>query len=582
MVAVPQSVAVETANAGPSAETLAMLDPVRRAIAICSQRSGISALDARLQLASAMALSQGEPAAPMPLFDDVPSFQLSADSDNETARGYFDQGLMLTYGFNHHAAIRSFQAGQALDPGCAMCWWGEALALGPNINAPMDPAANPAALAAIGRAVALRANAAPEGQALIDALATRYSAAPDADRATLDTAYAEAMLAVAARFPDNDEIAVLAAEAAMDTSPWNYWEPGGQVSVGRVGEGVRLIEGVLDRNLVHPQAAHLYIHLMENSGDPTKAEAAADRLAEWIAPSAGHLVHMPAHIFYRIGRYADSIRVNVAAARSDEAYLANVGDDGLYRFGYYPHNVHFIVTSAQMAGDMPTAIRESVRLQRILDTDVAAQIAWIQPIHAAPYMAAAQFAAPERILQMREADLRLPYVVGIRHYARALAYAQLGDADGFGREIAALNAIRTDADLSVMIEQGVPAPELLTLAEAVARARLAYADGAHDQAIALYREAIALEDALPYTEPPYWYYPVSQSLGAALYRAGRYAEAKDAFMAALVKAPANGWALYGLAETERALGNPVEAAAADAALERVWLGADGWLSLDRL
>ena len=579
--AVSQSAAMESRSDGPSAETLAMLDPVRRAVALCSQRNAANLLDGRLKLATAMTMANAG-SDMMPLFDDLPQFQLSADSESEAVRSYFSQGIMLTYGFNHHAAIRSFQAGQALDPDCAMCFWGEALALGPNINAPMMPEAVAPAIAAVERAVALRGNASPQGQALIDALAIRYSSDPEADRAALDAAYADAMLAVAARFPENDEIAVLAAEAVMDTSPWNYWEAGGQAAVGQIGEAVRLIEAVLDRDISHPQAAHLYIHLMENSSDPTRAEAAADRLAEWIAPSAGHLNHMPGHIYYRIGRYADSIRVNITATRSDEAYLANVGDDGLYRFGYYPHNVHFIVTSAQMAGDMPTAIRESVRLQRVLSADIAAQMAWVQPIHAAPYMAAAQFATPERILEMREADSRLPYVTAIRHYARATAYAQLRDAEGFARELEALNTIRAENDLAGMVAQGVPGPELLTLAEAVARARFAYGNGDYDTAITLYQEAIALQDALPYTEPPYWYYPVDQSLGAAYHRAGRHAEAKDAFMAALVRAPANGWALYGLAEAERALGNEVEAAAADAALERVWLGADNWLNMDRL
>jgi tetratricopeptide (TPR) repeat protein len=587
VLAVSQSPARETVNPAiaeaPSAETLAMLDPIRRAVAICSQRAGVSSLAGRLQFASAQTMqSGGGNSGAMPLFDDAPEFQLASASDNESAQAYFNQGLMLTFGFNHHGAIRSFQAAQRLDPECALCWYGEALALGPNINAPMDPAANPAALAAVRQAVARRANTTPEGQALIDAIELRFSDDPAAQRSALDMAYANAMAETAAQFPLNDDIAVLAAEALMDTSPWDYWEPGGRENKGRVGEAVSLIEGVLDRNLDHPQAAHLYIHLMENSEDPTRAELVADRLSGWSAPFAGHLAHMPAHIYYRLGRYEDSIRVNIAATRSDEHYLADVGDDAIYRFGYYPHNVHFIVTSAQMAGDMPTAIRESVRLMRVLDAGVASEIAWIQPIHAAPYMAAAQFADPERVLTLRAADSRLPYVVAIRHYARALAYAQLRDSESFDRELAALNAIRADGDFEVMVAQGVPAPELLTLAEAVARGRMAYAEDRFDDAITLYQEAIAIESALPYTEPPYWYYPVSQSLGAALLAAGRNEEARRAFQAALIKAPVNGWALYGLAAAERALGNPVEAAAADAALERVWLGTPNWLRMDRL
>ena len=239
--AVSQSAAMESRSDGPSAETLAMLDPVRRAVALCSQRNAANLLDGRLKLATAMTMANAG-SDMMPLFDDLPQFQLSADSESEAVRSYFSQGIMLTYGFNHHAAIRSFQAGQALDPDCAMCFWGEALALGPNINAPMMPEAVAPAIAAVERAVALRGNASPQGQALIDALAIRYSSDPEADRAALDVAYADAMLAVAGRFPENDEIAVLAAEAVMDTSPWNYWEAGGQAAVGQIGEAVRLIE----------------------------------------------------------------------------------------------------------------------------------------------------------------------------------------------------------------------------------------------------------------------------------------------------------------------------------------------------
>lgn len=592
LFAVSQSLASESSNPAfaeaPSAEALAMLDPIRRAVSICSQRGGVSSLSGRLQFASTLSItsgtiqSGGAGTETMPLFEGAPEFQLVSASSNETAQAYFNQGLMLTFGFNHNGAIRSFQAAQSIDPDCALCWYGEALALGPNINAPMDPAANPAALAAVQQALARRSNTTPEGRALIDALAVRFSADPEAERTVLDMAYANAMTDVAAQFPHNDDIAVLAAEALMDTSPWDYWEAGGQVNKGRVGEAVDLIEGVLDRNLNHPQAAHLYIHLMENSADPTRAEIAADRLSSWSAPFAGHLAHMPAHIYYRLGRYADAIRVNIAATRSDEHYLSEVGDAAIYRFGYYPHNVHFIVTSAQMVGDMPTAIRESVRLMRVLDADIATQIAWIQPIHAAPYMAAAQFADPERILTLREADSRLPYVVAIRHYARALAHARLADSEGFHRELSALNTLRADGDFELMVDQGVPAPQLLTMAQAVARGRMAYAEERFDDAIALYQEAIAIESALPYTEPPYWYYPVSQSLGAAYLAAGRPEEAKRAFEAALVKAPVNGWALFGLAAAERELGHMVEAAAAEAALERVWLGAPDWLTMDRL
>jgi tetratricopeptide (TPR) repeat protein len=339
---------------------------------------------------------------------------------------------------------------------------------------------------------------------------------------------------------------------------------------------------VLARNAEHPQAAHLYIHLMENGPDPKRAEAAADKLATPLAPTAGHLVHMPAHIYLRLGRWKDSMRVNVDAARADEAWIKASGDKGLVRYGYYPHNVHFIVTSAQMAGDMPTAMRESRRLEKILDPATSAQIAWVQAVNAAPYFAAVQFATPAQILAMKAPDARLPYPTAMRHYARAAAYAYQRNRAGFESELAKLRAMRLSADWKPMADQGVPAPDLLLLAETVARARWQFAGRLYGEAARLYREAIAIEDRIPYMEPPWWYYPVHQSLGAALYRAGRHDEAREAFTAALTRAPNNGWAIYGLAETEQAAGRGLQAAAAKAALKRSWAGDPRLLRLDRL
>lgn len=520
--------------------------------------------------------------APMRLYPDLTVDRFPVSTADAPARGYFNQGLMLAYGFNHAGAVRSFREAQRIDPKCALCWWGEALALGPNINAAMDPRDRDAALAAIARAQAMRGNATLAEQALIDAMAKRYSADPAADRAALDAAYADAMIAVAARFPEQDDIAVLAAEAIMDTTPWNYWGPDKKTPVGRSADAVRLVEQVLARNPAHVQAAHLHVHLMENSADPRRAEAAADRLGRPLAPSAGHLVHMPSHIYHVVGRYADSIRVNIAAARADEAFIRDSGDQGLVRYGYYPHNVHFIVTAAQMAGDMRTAVREAQRLSSLLDPATSAKIAWIQAIDAAPFLAMAQFAAPKAILAMPPADRRLPYPTAMRHYARAVAYAQLRNRAGFDGELSALARLRRSDAFADMIAQGVPAPDLLALAEAVARGRLAFAQGRYAEAATHYRAAIALEGAIPYQEPPYWYFPVNQALGAALLRAGKPQDASAAFRAALVQSPRNGWAVYGLAESEEAQGHALEAAAARKSLEQLWIGDPAWLRVERL
>ncbi|PTQ11583.1 hypothetical protein CLG96_09140 [Sphingomonas oleivorans] len=566
-----------------SAEMLGRLDPSPQLGSICG-RQGMrgQALRARLQLAAAYQPAPAMSDDPVTLLPGLGNIRFRISTANDMAQRYFDQGLALTYGFNHAEAIRSFREAQRLDPRCAMCWWGEALAHGPNINAPMAPEVIARAVVASGRASTLKRGATPVERALIDALALRYSDDPKADRAALDRRYADAMLDVARRFPQQDDVALLAAEAVMDTRPWDYWEGDGRTPKGKIGEAIGLVETVLARSPDHPQAAHLYIHLMEASAEPARAEAAADRLARPLAPNAGHLVHMPGHLYFRVGRFADSIRVNVAAARVDEAYLARSKEAGIYRFGYYPHNVHFIVTSAQMAGDMETAIREARRLRAILNTDVSAAMPWVQPVDAAPYLAYAQFASPAEIFALPPPDARLRYATAIWHYARAVARAQQRDDDGFATELAAIREIRETTDFKPMEDQLVPASQLLRLAELVAAGRRAYAHGRYEEAVVLYEQAASLEDGIRYMEPPFWYYPVRQSLGAALFRAGRLKDARQAFLAALAQSPNNGWVLFGLAATHRALGDRVSAAAAETALERAWLGDRRWLRMDRL
>jgi tetratricopeptide (TPR) repeat protein len=445
----------------------------------------------------------------------------------------------------------------------------------------MDTAANARAFGAAAYANWLARNANPAERSLTAAMVKRYSLEPKADRAALDAQFADAMLAGAAQYPSHDDFALLAAEAAMNTRPWDYWDTNKQPKE-RIRDAVRLVEAVLARTPDHPQAAHLYIHLMENGPDPKLAEAAADRLNKPLAPALGHLVHMPAHIYYVRGRWQDSIRSNIAAAKADEAWLKASGDKGLVRYGYYPHNVHFIVASAQMAGEMPTAIREARKLEGLLDPAISAQIAWIQAISAAPYFAAGQFLPPAEILAMRAPDARLAYPQAMRFYARAVARAQQRNRAEFAKELGRLRAVGRGDALASMLAQGVPAADLVRLAEKVALARWAQANGRLNETVQLFREAAAIEQSIPYMEPPYWYYPVNQSLGAALFQAKRYEEARAAFTTALAQSPNNGWILYGLASTERALGRATEAGKAEAALKQAWSGDPRWLRMSRL
>lgn len=557
----------------------AALDPTKAGRAACRglDRSG-AVLDARLALASALAEREGTGA--IGLYPGLDTSDLPLDEMAPDARRYFDQGIAFTYGFNHAAAIRSFRRASELDPTCAMCWWGVALANGPNINAGMDDAQNRMALDALREAERLSTGSSEPVRALIAAQSARYAAGKDADRGALDRAYANAMLALARENPASDDLAALAAESAMNTTPWDYWDEDGEPRP-LIGDAVGLLEKVMARNPAHPQAAHLYIHLLELP-DAKRAEAAADRLRKHGSKRLAHLVHMPAHIYYRLGRYADSIDANADAVAAEEAYLREVGDDGLVRYGYYPHNVHFLLTSAQMMGDVHTIVTQTAKLEQILDVETGRDLYWVQAIYAAPYFAYAEYSSPEAILGLTKEAHPLEYVEAMRHYARAIAFSQQRDRAAFDGELAAMETLIDSPAIAKMDENAFPASTILGVAMEVAKGREAMARSRSEEAIAHFGKAAELQQAIPYNEPPFWYYPVEQSLGAAYYQAGRYEEAKQAFRAALFAAPNSALALYGLQQTERKLGNRLEAAAARQAFENVWRGEDSWLSMGRL
>jgi tetratricopeptide (TPR) repeat protein len=508
-----------------------------------------------------------------PLWDGLGSVAYKISTSSAEAQTYFDQGLRLAYAFNHGEAQRAFRKAQKLDPSCAMCFWGEALVLGPNINLPMQEDAVGPAFAAVQRALALSAtNASPREQALIAALATRYSQDPKADRAPLDAAYAAAMGKVAADFPDDNEIALLYAEAVMDLSPWNYWQPGGHEPNPQSAPIVPTLERVLAKDPNNPGAIHFYIHAVEASDRPQRAEPYADRLRGAI-PGAGHLVHMPSHIYYRVGRYIDALADNKIATTVDEKYLADTNAPmGVYRLGYYPHNVHFVLASAQMAGDGATVIAAAEKLRGLIPDEVARDIAMVHPVKAAPYFAHAQFSGPETILALPDPGDAMPYVKAMWRYSRGIAYASQRNFDAAMAEVGAIVALERTTDFSLLKASGVPGEEVMRLASAAIEGRVAQAQGNFTTAIARFEEAAAIQDTLPYTEPPYWYYPVRQTLAAALLQAGRLAEAEDQFQRALTRAPANGWSYYGLIQVYKARGDATATAQAEAKLAKTWVG----------
>jgi tetratricopeptide (TPR) repeat protein len=385
---------------------------------------------------------------------------------------------------------------------------------------------------------------------------------------------------VAAQFPDDDNIQTLYAEALMDLSPWDYWEAGGGKPKGRTQDIVRSLETVLARSPEHPGATHYYIHMMEASAAPERALPYARRLAAAV-PGAGHLVHMPFHIYYRVGDYKAAVAANKAAVVIDEAYIAREKPVGIYPMAYYPHNVHSLMASAQMAGDGASAVAAAEKLARIVSEDAARAVPMAQPIAVAHYFAHAQFSAPAVVLALRAPGDDLPFVKAMWHYARGVAYAADKNVAAARDEAAAIERLAT-GDFSALTAAGIPAPDMLGLARQVVLGRIALAEGRLPAARTAFEQAVATQDRLNYSEPPYWYYPVSQSLAAVLLRQGELDAAEDAFRASLARAPNNGWALYGLSEVYRRMGRADAVAEVTRRLDEAWAGDRNALELGRL
>jgi tetratricopeptide (TPR) repeat protein len=579
------------ASGPPTPERQAVhLDPLLAGGATCAPRNG-----AAPPLLKQLVLAQAEtrpfkPGQQMPippgkgepvLYDNLGTLHVPVTTTHPGAQAYFDQGLRLAFAFNHGEAARAFRAAQQLDQDCAMCYWGEALVLGPNINAPMFPEAVAPAAAAAARAARLAPRATPPEQALIRAVARRYQPNPPAERKPLDTAYADAMAEAARAFAGNDTIQVLYAEALMDLSPWDYWEAGGTRPKGRNAEMLAALERVLARNPTHPGAAHYYLHAMEASAQPEKALPAARVLARQM-PGAGHIVHMPSHIYYRIGMYREALQSNLQAIAADEAYFRTSASDPVYRSAYYPHNIHFVMVSALMGGDGRTALRAAGKLDEALPPELVRQFAGLQPVKSAPYFSHVQFSSPDVLVALPDPGPEQVLVKAMWHYARAIGFARKGALAHGSSEIDALGALERTADFKPIAQWGVPARDIVQTARLVASGRLADARGDLPGAIRAYREAVAVQDALPYMEPPYWYYPVRQSLGVALLRAGRSDDAEQVFRESLARTPGNGWALRGLIEVYRRRGDAAALAVVRKRFGSTWLGQAGGPPLDLL
>ena len=514
-----------------------------------------------------------------PRLQNLGAHTFPVSTDRADAQAFMSQGVNLAYGFNHAEAARSFREAARLDPGLAMAYWGQALVLGPNINAPMDPEAEPLAYELVQKAKSLAATAPPKEQALIDALAKRYTGRAD-DRAAADKAYAEAMRAVHERFPDDPDIAMLYVESMMDLRPWGYWMPDGEPHEG-TSEIVALTEDVIRRHSMHPLALHLYIHLTEPTSTPERAEQAADTLLT-LMPAAGHMVHMPSHIYQRIGRYADSMKSNMLAVDADEDYITQCRAQGLYPMGYYPHNIHFLWFAATADGQSRLAIDAARKVASKVEDEMLTELPMLAAFRVVPYYALTRFGRWDEMLKEPEPMAPSAFLKGTWHYARGLAFTARGELPAAERELAALRALMADESLDAPLFSPNTGRMVLGVGPSVLAGEIAAARGDYDAAIAHLATAVRLEDALVYTEPNEWHYPPRLALGAVLLAAGRPAEAESVYWEDLRRYQDNGWALYGLAQALRAQEKEEQAAVVEARFKEAWARADVELSASRI
>ncbi len=514
-----------------------------------------------------------------PLLDTLGTHSHKITTSSAEAQAYFDQGYRQLFNFNHGAAIAAFQEALKRDPKCAMCWWGIAFAHGPNINMPMLPDAVGPANEAIANAQRLAGGASAAERDYIAALAKRYSTDPKADRAALDKAFAAAMREVAAKYPDDLDAQVLYAESLMDTTPWDYWQADNKRPNPGVEELVPTIEAVLKKAPNHPGAIHLYIHAVEKA-DPERAEKPADKLAA-LMPGAGHLVHMPTHIYNRVGRYEESVELNKQAAKADETYIDVTNDRGMYAGMYYVHNLHFVWTAATTEGRSATALEYAKMVVDKVPAQMAREVPAVENFKPTLIYTQLRFGKWDDVLATPAPDKELHFATAIWHYARARAFAAKGDLAQAKAEFPQIETSFSADDAKRFAGFGVPGEKLVKIAANVAAADIAMAEGKMNTAVAKLRIAARTQDTLPYMEPPWWDFPVRQYLGAALLKANQAKAAEAVYREDLKEWKQNGWSLFGLREALKRQRKGRTAGAIDAQFRHAWARADVELTQSR-
>jgi tetratricopeptide (TPR) repeat protein len=511
-----------------------------------------------------------------PLFDGLGNHHHPITTSSKHAQRYFDQGLTLCFAFNHAEAIRSFRGALKHDPNCAMAYWGIAYASGPHVNKPMDQADNTRAWEALQKALALKSTVGAKEQAYIEAMAKRYQAEFAQDRSALDKAYAAAMREVTKQFPDDLDAHAIFSEALMDTMPWDYWLKD-RSPKPETEEAFAALRYVINRNPNHPGANHFFIHAVEAGPHPEQAIPSADRLTGY-APSAGHLVHMPAHIYMRVGQYQDAEIANRLAVKADRAYIRHCAAQGFYPGAYYPHNEHFLWYANLFQGrsaDALAAARKTatVALENYCGPKKAVEGPRLRHL---PWLTLARFGRWEEVLKTPQPPATNDFLIdrAMWHFSRGLAFAATKQAEPAASELAEMSRLIESDDAKKLNNPAFPATSMLAVAGHWLTGKVAEAKGDVAAAVEHLRRAVKAEDELPYMEPAYWPIPARPALGAVLLKAGKPAEAEVVFREDVQRWPRNGWGLFGLEQSLRAQGKSDSANIVRREFDAAWQRAD--------
>nr|WP_321244084.1 hypothetical protein [uncultured Psychroserpens sp.] len=508
-----------------------------------------------------------------PLFSNLGNLHFSISTKNERAQAFFDQGLKLSYAFNHAEAHRSFMEASRLDPNSAMTYWGQAFTLGPNINDPLPPEERKIKInTAIAKARQLASTSSLKEQALIAALSARYSEDLTQDITELNMAYMHTMAKTLKKFPEDANIQILYAASVMNTVPWNYWDIDGNPSPN-IKEAKIALEKAMLLEPENPGGHHYYIHMVELPY-PDMGVESADKLAS-LMPGAGHIVHMPSHIYIRVGRYKDAVITNQKAILADEDYISQCFAQGLYPLGYYPHNIHFLWSSASLLGTSDIAIDAAKKTAEKVPVGEFLEMPFLQDFASTPLLAYTRFGKWNEILTIPAPNSEIKHLSLMRHYARGIAFIRKGNINEAQEELDAIKTLKEDPELETLIATANNASiHTANIAFEVVSGELQALKGNIPEAIEHLKKAVVLEDGLTYTEPAAWHIPTRQNLGAVLIKAEKYEAAEKTYKEDLDTLRQNGWSLMGLYKSLMAQGKNAEAEAIKKEFDNAWKDAD--------